>query len=409
MTGALNTFIRTIFLTSDDETGYEKKVLFVANAIVGADPGVSGGESRFIELGKQWQKAGYEVHLLAAESGVKLCKKMGMDVFPHVLSKSDKDNRFEFIIRTLQVFLYLPKLSEEYQSGIVYSTSEQFYDVLPGIFLKIMYPRTIAFASAVHWLPPILFWKRKSSMWYNSLLFMLSERAGLILAYLSADALFPVSKSTYDDMKKEGLVNKNTVIVKCGVNLDEITEFRSKYIKKENHGVFMKRIQAVKGIFDLIEIWEHVVKEIDNAQLVVIGAGIDENQAKGMVNSKNLQSNIHFTGVIYDVEEKFKHIIQSKLFILPSYEENWAIVIGEAMAAGVPVLCYDLKELREVWQDSVIFVPVGNKEEFALRIVDLLSNGELYEKTVDKGLEYIKQYDWTSIARDELNIVTSGR
>jgi len=43
----------------------KNKILFISNSIVGKNPGISGGESRFIELGKNWQKKGYEIHLMS--------------------------------------------------------------------------------------------------------------------------------------------------------------------------------------------------------------------------------------------------------------------------------------------------------------------------------------------------------
>ncbi len=159
--GTVNLFLYEI--KKPKNTVLNKRVLFIANAIVGKDPGVSGGESRFIELGKQWKANGYEIHLLAAKSGETLCIKMGLDVILHCVSKSDNDSRLEFIIRTIKVLFYLPSILNDFDEGIVYSTSEQFYDTLPGCILKLVYPDRILFATAVHWLPPVQFWKRKSS------------------------------------------------------------------------------------------------------------------------------------------------------------------------------------------------------------------------------------------------------
>jgi glycosyltransferase involved in cell wall biosynthesis len=404
----INIIVRMLLASLDKGKVPSNKVLFIANAIVGADPGVSGGESRFIEIGKEWQKKGYEIHLLGAASAGKLCEKMGLSVKLHCLTNSTKDTRLEFFIRTLLLVFYLPVLGAEYDTGVVYSTSEQMYDVLPGAFLKILYAKRIAFASAVHWLPPLLFWKRKSSKWYNSLFFMISERIGLIIAYLTTDSLLPVSNATYNDMVYAGLVNDNTTVVKCGVNLSEVTAIASKYIEKKYDGVFMKRLQSVKGIFDLIDIWSLVCSSNNNAKLEIIGSGIDEEEAKHMTTTQKLDANIKFEGVIYDFEEKYKIISQSKLFLLPSYEENWAIVIGEALATGVPVICYDLKELREVWEDSITYIKVGDKERFAEEIINILNSDDYYTKLKNKGLDFIKRYSWASIAAEELDIIKNS-
>ncbi len=378
------------------------KVLFIANSIVGKDPGVSGGESRFIELGKYWQKKGYEIHLLSSRSGEMLCRKMGFKVVLHELTSSPNDNRIEFVLRTIKLLFYLITLSRDYKEGIVYSCSEQIYDTLPGAFLKFIYGPKIVFASAVHWLPPLLFWKRKASTWYNSLLFMLSERSGLTFAFWFADSLFPVSQSTYQDMHEAGFKSSKIHVVKCGVNLSEIIPIKNKYLEKKYEAVFLKRVQAVKGIFDLIEIWGKVVKKIPQAKLLIVGSGIDEKEAKARVEAAHLDNNVTFTGAVYDPEIKFKLVSESKLFLLPSYEENWAISIGEALACGTPVVCYRLKELEAVWEESIRYVELGDKTGFSDLTISLLNNQEEYQKLALKGEKYIKKYDWKIIAEEEL-------
>ena len=128
--------------------------------------------------------------------------------------------------------------------------------------------------------------------------------------------------------------------VECGVNFTEIREISETVSDKHYDAVFMKRIQAVKGIFDIIDIWKMVLKERPNAKLVVIGEGIDGEKARRIVKEENLSNNIIFSGMVLDTIEKFQLLASSKLFVLPTYEENWAIVIGEAMAAGIPVITY---------------------------------------------------------------------
>lgn len=37
----------------------------------------------------------------------------------------------------------------------------------------------------------------------------------------------------------------------------------------------------------------------------------------------------------------------SKVFVFPSHEEGWGIAVCEAMAAGLPIVAYDLAPFRE--------------------------------------------------------------
>lgn len=382
-----------------------KKILIIANSIVGKEPGVTGGESRFIELAKCWKKSGYDIHLMSGKGGKVLCEKMGLPVILHNISNSEATGRFEITMRFFKMLVHTPSLLLIFKKGIVYSASEQIYDVLPGFLLKLFHPKNIRFGVVVHWLPPLYFWKRKRSLPLNSLLFLISERLGLFFANINADALLPVSEETLNDLIKYKLNKRPTKFVLCGVNLEEIDSYVSKPMEKKFDAVFLKRLQKTKGIFDLIEMWETMVSENKDARLLVIGEGIDGEEARRQVSEKNLEKNIEFAGVIYDPRKKFEMLASAKIFVLPSYEENWAIVIGEAMRAGLPVVCYDLKELRAVWGDNVVYAKLGDKKDLLEKVRNLLSDEQKSLEITLKARKYVEKYSWKRIAEDELAFI----
>jgi len=384
-----------------------KKILIIANSIVGKEPGVTGGESRFIELAKCWKKSGYEIHLMSGKSGKVLCEKMGLPVTLHNISNSDATGRLEIVSRFFKMLLHTPRLLFTFKHGIVYSASEQIYDVIPGFLLRLCHPATIRFGVVVHWLPPLLFWRRKSSSPLNSLLFLLSERLGLFFANINADALLPVSEETLNDLIKHRLNRRPTKFVLCGVNLEEIDSYVSSPIEKKYNAVFMKRLQKTKGIFDLIEIWEMMVSENKDAKLLIIGEGIDGEEARRLSAEKNLEKNIEFAGVIYDPKKKFEMLASAKIFVLPSYEENWAIVIGEAMRAGLPVVCYDLKELRAVWGDNIVYAKLGDKKDLLDKVKMLLVDEQKSSEMANKARKNVEKYSWGRIAAEELAFIST--
>jgi len=256
-------------------------------------------------------------------------------------------------------------------------------------------------------MPPLKFWQRKQSTLINSFLFMLGERLSVFLIKHFSDITLAVSQSTRRQLLNVGLKRNKVIPVDCGVNYKEIVKITKRNRRKKYEAVFMKRIQAVKGVFDLIEIWEQVVKLKPNAKLAIIGGGVDNQAVVNIIKEKKLEKNIVFFGPIFDFKKKFTVLSQSKLFILPSYEENWAIVIGEAMAAGLPVLAYDLTELIEVWKDNFIQVPLGNTKIFADKIIELLDNPKEISRMSKKALEFVKKYDWETIAKKELEIISN--
>lgn len=386
----------------------KNKILVIANGIAGGDSGVSGGESRFIELAKNWSKGNNAIHLLGSLGSKTLCHKMGLAFRHHLSNFHSTNSRLGIVLQTFKSFT-LPESLRSFTSGYVYSTNEQLYDVLPGLVLKIRSPK-VRWAVVVHWLPPYLFWQRQQSSFFNSLFFLISERLSLYLACLFADRLLAVSDSTLNQIKKDPLARffiKKAVSVSCGVDVN-LVQAVSKRVKKQKYdAVFMKRIQAVKGIFDLIEIWRLVVRKKPTAKLIIIGSGHDEDQAKKLVATLGLGKNIKFLGPVYNYQEKFTYLAQSRLFLLPTYEENWAIVIGESMATGTPVLTYNLPELTQVWKNFATYIPLGNKTIFAHKILTLLSDSPKRRTLSRKAINFIADYDWQKIAEQELSLISN--
>ena len=110
--------------------------------------------------------------------------------------------------------------------------------------------------------------------------------------------------------------------------------------KKKNNKkklLFLSRLHEKKGIINLIITF----KELNpiNWDLIIAGSGEKCFVDKLVKLSKdNYQSNnIKFVGF---ANEKKKEILfkSSDIFILPSYSENFGIVVAEALSHGLPVL-----------------------------------------------------------------------
>lgn len=62
-----------------------------------------------------------------------------------------------------------------------------------------------------------------------------------------------------------------------------------------------------------------------------------EAKVKARVRELGLQDQFVFTGALND-DEKWKAYARADLFMLPTYSENFGIVVAEALWAGVPVI-----------------------------------------------------------------------
>lgn len=111
--------------------------------------------------------------------------------------------------------------------------------------------------------------------------------------------------------------------------------FKKRFRRSENGLVFLFTGQIIKrkGIDLLLDAWRDHIKEFKDDSLVVVGNG---NLLEGLKQKFSEYESIYFEGrVEYDVIYKYYAI--ADVYIMPTIEDNWSLVIPEAMACGLPV------------------------------------------------------------------------
>ena len=111
-------------------------------------------------------------------------------------------------------------------------------------------------------------------------------------------------------------------------------------------------------------------------------------------------NNIHFLG-FRSKEEILKIYQASDIFILPTREDIWGLVINEAMANGLPVIttdkCVAGLELIKNYDNGFI-VPVESIDELSMRINEIFENDELLIKMSEQSLKKIQKYTIENMA-----------
>lgn len=380
-------------------------VLFIMNGIgsVGGLPGVSGGDVRWIEIAKCWQRAGHNIHVFTPNSGKELCQRLGLNATFHINEVPNDYSIKTYLLKYVKA-RFIPDSLENFK-GVIYSTTEHLYDVLPALKMKRKNKDSV-WVTVVHWVAPL---KRRGTSLLNSFLFYLNQQKGFHYIRKAADVVLAVSDSTTEHVKRIG-ITRNVYSVGAGVAFHEIRETVTKLECTEYDAVFMKRLDGTKGVFDIVDIWKDVVKTKNDARLGIIGLGTKSVMVKldRMITDYGLSDNVDVLGPIYDFEKKISVLGSSKLFVLPSYEENWAIVIGEAIAAGVPVLCYDIKEIRPIWKENIVWIPQGDKKMFADKILKILDDKQAQNSLSNLGIKFVAKYDWWEIAEREKALILSS-
>jgi glycosyltransferase involved in cell wall biosynthesis len=118
--------------------------------------------------------------------------------------------------------------------------------------------------------------------------------------------------------------------------------------------LFLGRLHTKKGCDLLIDAYAKVLRNDPDWHLVIAGPDQGGLQSKLMarVHEKQLNASITWTGMIAG-DVKYGAIRAAEVFVLPSHQENFGIVVAEALACATPVLITKKVNIwREVEQDG---------------------------------------------------------
>ena len=134
---------------------------------------------------------------------------------------------------------------------------------------------------------------------------------------------------------------KNPIaVIPNGIDLSEFPCPLNKQENTKSTLLFLSRIHPVKGIELLIKAWEYLPLSLRNEwQIKIAGNGETDYivSLQQLINSKRLENEIYIVGPQFNMD-KLKLYHEADLFVLPSFNENFGIVVAEALACCIPVI-----------------------------------------------------------------------
>jgi len=102
---------------------------------------------------------------------------------------------------------------------------------------------------------------------------------------------------------------------------------------------YVGRLHPKKGCDLLIEAYAAALAQDDSWHLVMAGPNLDdwEKDLRLIASKLKIDDRITWTGMLQH-EFKWGAIAASELLVLPSHQENFGLVVAEALACGVPVV-----------------------------------------------------------------------
>jgi glycosyltransferase involved in cell wall biosynthesis len=158
--------------------------------------------------------------------------------------------------------------------------------------------------------------------------------------------------------------------------------------------LIIARLHPVKNIEGLLDAWTTVVQRVPDAHLTIAGDGKPDymRELRGRVARLGIKSSVSFMGFVR-AAEKAQLLSEADLFVLPSYHENFGVVVLEALAAGIPVVITpEVQICSFVLEHALGRVTKRSPSEIAEAIIGALADTDLRVRCRDVAPGLLKEH-----------------
>ena len=223
-----------------------------------------------------------------------------------------------------------------------------------------------------------------------------------------------LNEALKEKLTKKGLDGKKLEVIPNGVDISEyvisaeqINSIKRKYSLDGKFVVmFSGSVTPRKGVIHLIK----AVERLNNPEVLLLIVGnleVDKDYAKMVMDyARRKKLNVKFTGFV-PYEDLKALYAACDVFVLPSFEEGFGLVLTEALASGKPLIGSNVggipMQIKDGWNGFL--VEPGNVEQLAGQIGYLFGNEEERTKMGNNSRKLAEEgFDWSNISEKYLGI-----
>ena len=221
-------------------------------------------------------------------------------------------------------------------------------------------------------------------------------------ALKKADLVVSVSEPL---QRRARLRNSNCVIIPNGADLQYFQ--KSQELCREPSLIYAGSIVEWCGLEIAIKGFSLLKKKIPGITMKIVGDGDCRPELEELVRSLSLQDKIFFTGKV-PYKEMAELLCKSSVGLAtlkPGRAAAFAspLKLFDYMAAGVPIIATDIGNIGRILRASDSGFPIKwDVDEFVQRTETMMINQNLWIHFHEKGLRYVKDYDWNKLFGDWL-------
>ena len=212
-----------------------------------------------------------------------------------------------------------------------------------------------------------------------------------------SNTITSVSESLKKDTLQFFKINKEIQVITNFIDNSEfanLTSCKRKQFAEEDEKILIhvSNLRPVKRIEEVLQVFKNVQKSI-KAKLIIIGEGPDmEKVNEFMEDNPLLIDKIRLLGKVNDL---YKILQLSDVFLLPSEQESFGLAALEAMAASTPVISSNAGGIPEVnlQGETGYLAEVENVEAMSKYAIKLLSDDNLLAEMKINAKKQAERFD----------------
>lgn len=189
--------------------------------------------------------------------------------------------------------------------------------------------------------------------------------------------LILTTKYLYYDIEK--YFSRKSIFI-CQNGIPNLAKIYSKVNSNYPNILFLSNLIKSKGLFNLIDALDLLSKKNIQFYCSIVGGEGDINalDLDSYIKNKNLNKKINYIGSLYG-DEKFQILRNTDIFVHPTLEDCFPLVLIEALQFGLPIISTYEGGIPDIVENGVngFLVQKNNVNELATKIQDLILNENL--------------------------------
>lgn len=164
------------------------------------------------------------------------------------------------------------------------------------------------------------------------------------------------------------------------------------------------RLDYQKSFDRLIQAWEKVNEKMPDWRLDIFGQGEWKDMLQMMIDERGLQDCVKLNAPTKNIGKEYS---ESSMIVMSSHYEGFPMVLVEAMACGLPAVCFDFKcGPRDIIneRENGFIVPDGDIEGLAEAIIRLMKDDELRKRMGESAKKVVEKYSEANVMEKWVNL-----